>query len=106
MQLRERVVRMETILETVAQTSQKREAQIGKLFASVQTLKGTVSTDHAVRQAEAHRDRRTMKMAVAALTVLWTITQAVTLLTGDKGVTADELARALKARAPATAPDK
>lgn len=89
MDLRERLVRVETMLEQLAGVVADREGQLSKLWdavrttnASVGSLESLIQRDHAVRQAEAHRDRRTMRLAVGVLSALWIAAQAVQLVLG------------------------
>lgn len=83
MDLRERMAKAETLVEGLLTSSIQQDRQIGTLATNVGSLEATVRRDHAVRQAEAARDRRFMKMVLGSLTVLWTLTQfVVPLLVG------------------------
>ena len=78
--LRERVVRLETVVRHLAGTVNTLKTQADSTLEAVNELRTIVSTDHAVRQAEAAKDRRLMKGSVAALSALWIVAQALHLL--------------------------
>lgn len=87
--LRERVVRLETLVETMAKADEQRSKQVGTLFESVRAMQTTMATNAATslairKSAEqtAARDRRVVRFVGGLLTVLWVIAQAIVLFGG------------------------
>jgi hypothetical protein len=88
-ELRERIVRLETLVEGLVTASARTGEHVAELFESVRRMEGAMERDHAVQKAEreaalasAARDRRVVKFVGGLLTLLWIVAQAVVLFGG------------------------